>query len=240
MSLAALPSLPVAAPVELLRKVPMFAGLSEQELAAIGALAVRKRYSARDTVVQLSDPGGEQFVIVRGHLKAVSAGADGRDTALGIMGPGEVFGEVSLLDGGPRSVTVVAIEECELLVIRHEPFLRFLESSPRTSIALLRVLAGRLRKLTERSEDIAFLRVGDRLAKRLADLGEKYGEKQPDGSRRIAFKLSQQEIGELVGATRESANKQIKAWEQAGLLSQQGGHLVIHDLDALRQHGGVE
>jgi CRP/FNR family cyclic AMP-dependent transcriptional regulator len=97
-----------------------------------------------------------------------------------------------------------------------------------------------VRKLTERSEDIAFLRVGDRLAKRLADLAEKYGEKLADGSLRISFKLSQQEIGELVGATRESANKQIKSWEQAGLLTQQSGHLVIRDPEALRQHGGEE
>ncbi|MFI5307854.1 MAG: Crp/Fnr family transcriptional regulator [Polyangiales bacterium] len=230
----------MAAPIELLRKVPLLSGLSAAELASIAELAVRKRYGAREVVVQLSDPGGELFVIVRGHLKVVSGGADGRDTALGIMGPGEVFGEVSLLDGGPRSATVATVEDCELLVIRRDPFLRFLESSPKTAIELLRALSLKLRKLTERSEDIAFLRVGDRLAKRLADLAEKYGEKQGDGSRRISFKLSQQEIGELVGATRESANKQIKSWEQAGLLSQQNGHLVIRDPEALRRHGGEE
>jgi CRP/FNR family cyclic AMP-dependent transcriptional regulator len=228
----------VAAPVELLRRVPLLSGLSQAELASVAELAQRKRYESRDIVVQMSDPGGELFVIVNGHLKVVSAGADGRDTALGIMGPGDVFGEVSLLDGGPRSATVAALEPCELLVIRREPFLRFLESSPKTAIALLRVLTGYLRRLTERSEDIAFLRVGDRLAKRLAELGEKYGQKLQNGDIRIVFKLSQQEIGELVGATRESANKQIKAWEQAGLLSQQSGHLVIHDLEGLRLHGG--
>ena len=238
MNPAALPYRAVAAPLELLRNVPLLSGLSQPELAAIAALALRKRYEPRDVVVQMSDPGGELFVIVEGHLKVVSAGIDGRDTALGIMGPGEVFGEVSLLDGGPRSATVQTLEHCELLVIRREPFLRFLESSPKTAIALARVLAGMLRKLTERSEDIAFLRVGDRLAKRLADLADKYGQKLPGGGIRIRFKLSQQEIGELVSATRESANKQIKAWEQEGLLSQQAGHLVIHDVDRLRMQGG--
>jgi CRP/FNR family cyclic AMP-dependent transcriptional regulator len=225
------------APVEILRNVPLFSGLSQPELTAIASLAQRKRHQAREAVVQMSDPGGELFVIVEGYLKVVSAGADGRDTALAIMGPGEVFGEVSLLDGGPRSATVATLGRCELFVIRREPFLRFLESSPKTGIELLRVLTGRLRRLTERSEDIAFLRVADRLAKRLADLAEKHGQKQPDGATRIAFKLSQQEIGELVGATRESANKQIKAWEQAGLVSQRAGYIVIHDLDRLRQQG---
>ena len=238
MNLVALSSRPVAAPIELLRKVPLLSGLGEPELASVAALAQRKRYSARDVVVQLDDPGGELFVIVTGHLKVVSGGADGRDTALAIMGPGEVFGEVSLLDGGPRSATVAALEECELMMIRRDPFLKFLESSPKTAIELLRVLTAKLRRLTERSEDIAFLRVGDRLAKRLASLAEKYGERLADGSTRVTFKLSQQEIGELVSATRESANKQIKAWEQAGLLSQRGGHLVIHDIERLREHGG--
>lgn len=225
----------VATAVELLRKVPLFSSLSDAELASIGALAQRKRFEMRDMVVQQSDPGGEMFVIIAGYLKVISAGADGRDTALGVMGPGEVFGEVSVLDGGPRSATVCALEHCELLAIRREPLLRFLESSPKTAIQLLKVLTGFLRRLTERSEDIAFLRVGDRLAKRLAGLVDKYGQKQPDGSWRIPFKLSQQEIGELVSATRESANKQIKAWEVAGLISQHGGHVFVHDLERLRE-----
>lgn len=240
MSQPALFSRPMAVPPELLRKVPMFSGLSQNELSAIAALSQRKRYDIHDIVVQLSDPGAEMFVVVEGHVKVVSAGADGRDTALAILGPGDEFGEVSLLDGGPRSATVQTLERCELIVIRREPFLRFLESSPKTAIELLRVLSGHLRRLTERSEDIAFLRVGGRLAKRLAGLAEKFGQKQPDGSLRIPFKLSQQEIGELVSATRESANKQIKMWEQAGLLSQQSGHIIVHQLEALRDHGGIE
>jgi CRP/FNR family cyclic AMP-dependent transcriptional regulator len=236
MTSAALSFRPMAAPVELLRNVPLLNGLSESALASIAALAQRKRYEARDVVVQQSEPGGDLFVIIEGHLKVVSAGADGRDIALGIMGPGEVFGEVSLLDGEPRSATNTAIDGCELLVIRREPFMRFLESSPKTAIELLRVLARRLRRLTERSDDVAFLRVGNRLAKRIADLAEKYGQRLPSGSLRLTFKLSQQEIGELVSATRESANKQIKVWEQAGLLSQQNGHLIVHDVARLREH----
>jgi CRP/FNR family cyclic AMP-dependent transcriptional regulator len=235
MSLAALSSRPMAAPVELLRNVTLLNGLSEPALASIAALAQRKRFEARDIVVQQGDPGGELFVIVVGHLKVVSAGADGRDIALSIMGPGEVFGEVSLLDGEPRSATAAALDACELIAIRREPFMHFLESSPKTAIELLRVLTFRLRRLTERSDDVAFLRVGGRLAKRICDMVEKYGKKQPDGSVRLPFKLSQQEIGELVSATRESANKQIKAWEQDGLLSQQNGHLIVNDIARLRE-----
>jgi CRP-like cAMP-binding protein len=228
----------MGAPIELLRNVAMLSGLGELELNAIAAIAQRKRCAAREMVVQQADPGGEMFVIVSGHLKAVSAGADGRDNALSIMGPGEVFGEVSLLDGGPRSATITTLDRCELLIIRRDPFLKFLEGSPRTAIELLKVLTTRLRKLTGRSEDIAFLRVGGRLAKRIAELAEAYGVKQPDGSYHLPFKLSQQEIGDLVNATRESANKQIKQWEDEGLVVQDSGHLIVRDIQRLRAQGG--
>jgi CRP/FNR family transcriptional regulator, cyclic AMP receptor protein len=228
----------MGAPIELLRKVSMLSGLGEAELSAIAAIAQRKRCAAHETVVQQADPGGEMFVIVSGHLKAVTAGADGRDNALSIMGPGEVFGEVSLLDGGPRSATISTLDRCELLIIRRDPFLKVLEGSPRTAIELLKVLTTRLRKLTGRSEDIAFLRVGGRLAKRIAELAEAHGIKDADGSYRMPFKLSQQEIGDLVNATRESANKQIKQWEDEGLVSQDSGHLIVRDIQRLRAQGG--
>ena len=228
----------MAAPVEHLRKIPLFARLETAELTAIAALALRRSFEPRAIVVQQADPGGELFVIVEGHVKVTSSGVDGRDSALNIMGPGEVFGEVSLLDGGPRSATVAALDHCALLSIRREPFLRFLEASPKTAIELLKVLTGHLRKLTERSEDVAFLRVGGRLAKRVAGIAERYGQRRPDGSLRVPFKLSQQEIGDMVNATRESANKQLKLWEDGGMLSHDHGHLVVHDLERLRQEGG--
>ena len=224
----------MSAPIELLRRVPLLQSLSDAELKTIASLATRKRVRARETIVQQSEPGNELFVLVSGHLKVVSTDPEGRDAGLNVMGPGEVFGEVALLDGGPRSATIVSLEPCELLVIRREHWLRFLKESPDTAVQLLGVLAGRLRKLTERTEDIAFLRVGERLAKTIAALASTYGEKQPDGSLRLALKMSQQEMGDLVGATRESANKQIRAWEQEGLVSQDHGHLIIHDIDKLR------
>ncbi|MGD8861036.1 MAG: Crp/Fnr family transcriptional regulator [Myxococcales bacterium] len=227
----------MAAPVELLRNVSLFVDLTDEELDSIAALSHRKRFGAREAIVRQADPGGEMFVIVSGHLKVVSSDPEGRDTALSIMGPGEVFGEVTLLDGGPRSATIIALEPSELLSIRRDAFVRFLETSPGTSIKLLSVLSDRLRRLTERAEDIAFLRVGGRLAKRVSQLADDYGERRADGSVRISFKLSQQEMGDLVGATRESANKQVRHWEQAGIVSQQSGHLIVHDLERLRELG---
>ena len=228
----------MSAPIDVLRQTPLFRGLGQAELAQVAALAQRKRYQARENVVQQSDPAGDLFVIVAGHLKVVNAGAEGRDTAINLMGPGELIGEVTLFDGGPRSATVSALEPCELLVIRREPFLRLVEGQPKIAMELLRVMAQRLRRLTERSEDIAFLRVGERLAKRLVSLAAEYGQTRPDGSIRISVKLSQQEIGDLVDATRESANKHIKAWEDEGILSQESGHIIILDLPTLKDRSG--
>jgi CRP-like cAMP-binding protein len=237
MSSVAVRSATVAAPIDLLRSALLLADLGDDELRSIASLAVRKHYTTRDVVVRQADPGGEMFFIVSGHLKVVTSDAEGRDTALNVMGPGQVFGEVTLIDGGPRSATIIALGDAELLSIRREPFIQFLETSPGTSIKLLQVLSTRLRDLTERAEDIAFLRVGGRLARAVVKLAEMYGEKRIDHSVRIPFKLSQQELGDLVGATRESANKQVRSWEQERIVSQQSGHLVIHDLEALRRHG---
>lgn len=223
--------------LDLLRGIPLFADLPEAQLSEIARLGETRRFPPKEQVVRQGQPGGDLYVIIDGHAKVVTSDTDGRDTALNIMGPGEVFGEVSLLDGAPRSATIIPLEPCSMLVIQRGVFMRFLERNPSISIKLLAVLAGRLRRLTERAEDIAFLRVAARLAKRIVQLADDYGEPVEDGSVRVVFRLSQQEIGDLVGATRESANKHIRGWESKGLVSQEAGHLVIHRLDMLRQLG---
>lgn len=222
---------------ELLRSISLFSELSEDEVNSIHGVARARSYKAKEMVVQQTDPGGDMFVIVSGHLKVVSSDPEGRDTALGIMAPGEIFGEVSLLDGSPRSATIIALEPCELLIIERSAFLRLLETMPSISIKLLGVLAQRLRRLTERAEDIAFLNVSKRLAKAIVKLADEYGQAHGDAVR-VSFRLSQQEMGDLVGATRESANKHIRIWEQAGLVAQESGRLIILDLEALRKIGG--
>jgi len=221
----------------LLRCIPLFADLPSSDIAEIAALVQTKHCKPKQTIVRQGDPGGDLFVIVAGHLKVVASDVDGRDAGLNIMGPGEVFGEVSLMDGAERSATIIALEPSELLLIQQQPFLDFLEAHPKTAIKLLAVLSGRLRALTERAEDIAFLRVSARLAKRVVQLADRYGKQEDSGSVRVVFKLSQQEIGDLIGATRESANKHIRRWEAQDLVSQESGHLVIHRMDILRELG---
>ena len=221
----------------LLRSIPLFAGLTEQELAKIAALAQVRQYATRTVVVNQGDAALALFAIVRGRLKVASCGPDGRDTVLGIMSDGEVFGEVALIDGGVRSATCTTVEPSELLVLDRAEFLELLEKSPTIAVKLLHVLAGRLRRLSQRSEDAAFLDVPSRLARSLLDLATRFGERRraPASGICITLKLSQQELGDLVGATRESVNKHLSEWTRQGFLEVHGGRMIISDIDSVRR-----
>jgi CRP/FNR family transcriptional regulator, cyclic AMP receptor protein len=220
----------------LLRSIPLFGELTDSELARVGELAQVRQYGARDAVVVQGEPARALFAIVRGKLKVVSCGPDGRDTVLGIMAEGEVFGEVALIDGGTRSATVSTIEPCELLLIDREQFLALLQESPAISIKLLVVLAKRLRRLSQRSEDAAFLDVPSRLARSLLDLASRFGERHARSTDIcITLKLSQQELGDLVGATRESVNKHLNEWTRQGFVRLQAGRMVIADIESVRR-----
>jgi CRP/FNR family transcriptional regulator, cyclic AMP receptor protein len=221
----------------LLASIPLFQGLSPEQLEKVAALAQVRAYAAREVVVSQGEPARSLFAIVGGRLKVASCGPDGRDTVLGIMAEGEIFGEVALLDGGTRSATCTAVEPCELLMIDRVQFLELLETAPGISIKLLDVLARRLRRLSQRSEDAAFLDVPSRLARSLLDLASRFGEKVGPHSRGISItlKLSQQELGDLVGATRESVNKHLNDWTRQGFLNLQGGRMVISDIESVRR-----
>ena len=221
----------------LLGTIPLFAGLTAEQLGEISALARVRAFAARAVVVNQGEPARALYAILRGRLKVASCGPDGRDTVLGIMAEGEVFGEVALLDGGLRSATCTAVEPCELLVIEREQFLQLLESSPAIAVKLLDVLAQRLRRLSQRSEDAAFLDVPSRLARSLLDLATRFGERAraPSQDIRITLKLSQQELGDLVGATRESVNKHLGEWTRQGIVKLQGGRMIIADMESVRR-----
>jgi len=221
---------------ELLKSISLFVDLDGQELSRIAAVCQVRSHVGREVVVTQGEPAQALFAIKRGRLKVVSYGPDGRDTVLGIMAEGEVFGEVALIDGGTRSATVTAIEPCELLVIEREQFLALLGESPTISIKLMVVLAKRLRRFSQGSEDAAFLDVPSRLARSLLDLASRFGERRERSSDIcISLKLSQQELGDLIGATRESINKHLNDWTRQGFLRLQAGRMIIADIDSVRR-----
>jgi CRP-like cAMP-binding protein len=223
---------------DLLGRIWIFQGLAEAQRGQLAALARVRLYKARETIVEKGDPARELFVLLRGRAKVLTRGAEGADAALNVMGPGQVFGEVALLDGQPRSATVVALEECEVAVIDQQAFRDFVVGSPAVALDLMGVLARRVRELTTRLEDRAFLDVPARLAKQLLWLAEHHGARTAAGAQ-IELRLSQQELGDLIGATRESVNKHLSEWTRGGVLKQGRDRIELLDLDALRAAAGA-
>lgn len=218
-----------------LRRSPLLAELDEASIEILATTAVVMRFGPREIIVQRNEPGDRMYVLMSGHVKIVMSDDNGRDTVLGLMGPGEALGEISLFTGKPSTATAVTLEATEAVVLPKTAVLDLFRTHPEAAIKMLEVLANRLQRLSERSEDLAFLRIGERLAKRIVGLADDYGQPRPDGSIRLSIKLSQQEIGDLVNATRESVNKHIKSWEDQGLLRNEAGYLVILNSSKLRK-----
>ena len=225
-------------PEKLVARIPLFATLEPEARRPLANLIRLRRYSARQVVVWEGETGGTLFLSLTGYFKAITTGSDGKEMLLSIMGPGEVFGELSVLDGQPRSASVVTLEPGELASIERPALFELMATSPRLAIGLIEVLAQRVRTLTKRYETISTLDVPQRLAQVLVSLAQKHG--QPDGARvRIPVRLSQTDLGSMVGATRESVNKQLRKWAESGVLHQETGCVVISDFPALRAASGT-
>jgi CRP/FNR family cyclic AMP-dependent transcriptional regulator len=218
---------------ELLSRVWLFSEMSENEIGLLAQIAQRRRYEAKRVIVRQGDVDGDLYAVLRGHLKVTACDRHGHEIVLSLMQPGEVFGEIALLEGLARSATVTALDQCELVVIRRADFLLVLRRAPGIATSLLTVLARRVRRLTERAEDSAFLDVKSRLAKQLVDLADHYGT--PLGPKQFALRvrLSQQELGDMVQATRESVNKCLREWAKEGIIQRNGKQLVIEDRQRL-------
>jgi CRP-like cAMP-binding protein len=232
------PPAPVLTPErkrELLARVPLFQGLAPRELDALVPAARAVTFAARQEVCHKGDAGSQLYVVIDGRLKALTTSPEGDDVVFIVMGPGEVFGEVALLSESPRSATVRAIERCELLVLDRRDFLAFLKRSPDVAVRMLTVLAERLRHVSELVEDVQFLNLPVRLAKKLMAYADRYGRDAEGGAVKIDLKLSQEEWGDLVGTTRESINKQMRAWGDEGLIRIDAGYVTLLRPEAIER-----
>jgi CRP-like cAMP-binding protein len=217
-----------------LAHVPLFSGLSPAELETLGRSLRPRRYARWDLVFQQGDPGDAFYVIESGEVKVVLSSQDGREAILTILGPGHFFGELSLLDGEPRSADVIAKEDCALLALHSQDFRAFLGAHPHAAEALLAVLSRRLRATDDVVHDAAFLDVAARLARLLLKLGETHGRKETRGLV-LGIRLTQEDLASMVGSTRETVNKWLKTWERQGLLEHRGGILTILEARELRK-----
>jgi CRP-like cAMP-binding protein len=210
----------------LLSHVSLFSPLDEADLDELLKLTTTRRLGEGEILFRKGDPGRQLYGVLEGRLKIYSSGADGREVVFGLSDPGDVTGEIALLDSEPRSATVVALEPTELLMLDRRDFLPFLQRHPSVAIRLAEILAERLRRLSELAEDSVLLALRARLAKKLVALARSYGRETGEGTR-IELKLSQQALGDMVGTSRESINKQLRAWTQQGLVKSQRGFITL-------------
>lgn len=213
---------------KLLSGSSLFCELSAGELDELARHAELRNVPARQIILEQASKSQEMYAILRGRLKVIRETADGREATLGILEPGEVFGELAMLDGEPRTATVETLEPCELLVLRRNDVIGFLENHPKVMRQLILMLCQRLRSADELVQDTLFLPLPQRLGKTLKNLAMQHGA---DGL--IDLKFTQQEIGNLVGASRESVNKQLNQWESEGWLAMEDGHIRLLQVDLL-------
>jgi len=218
---------------DLIAKNFLFEKLSASELDQVLALARLQRYQARQIVWRKGDAGNGMMAVLSGHVKLSALAANGKELAFTIIKPGEIFGEIALLDGQERSVDATAIDACEILFIDRRDFIPFLARHPEIAIRLMTALCARLRRTSQQFED-SFLGLCPRLAKSLLQLVDRYGQSGPSGVR-IDIRLSQRELGALIGMSRESINKQLGLWRRQGLISVDKRVITIHDLDHFRR-----
>jgi CRP/FNR family cyclic AMP-dependent transcriptional regulator len=197
------------------------------------------RYPANATVFQKGDPGESMMAVVRGRVKICTYSGEGRELVLNIIGAGGVFGEIALLDGEPRTADAVTLEESDLLVLQRNRFLPFVTANPQVAVRLFAVLCQRLRSTSEHLEDTLFREAPSRLARGLLRLALTFGRPAGAGVR-IDIKLSQQQLGSLIGVSRETINKHLMEWTRAGYVAVESGIITIRDRDALADVADAE
>lgn len=196
--------------VAILRAAPFFARLGEDALASLASLCTTHVLAPDELLFQKGDAGGALYGIRRGRIRISSGSEAGRATTLNILGSGDVFGEIALLDGGPRTAEARALERCELFVLRRRDFMSFLERKPSVAVGLIELLCERLRWMSDRVEEAALIPVEVRLARRVLMLARDYGSE---------VQISQHELGQFIGVSRERVNRQLKQWKRDGLVS---------------------
>jgi CRP/FNR family transcriptional regulator, cyclic AMP receptor protein len=214
-----------------LRKHPIFCDLGPEALDQLCRYAKHSSLKRGATIVSKGDPGNSLIAVISGTVKISISSPDGRSAILNLIGPGEIFGEVAVLDGLARTADATANTNCEIYVIDRRDFLPFVRSQPALAMKFIELLCTRLRWTSDQVEEVILQDLPGRLASALLRLTEKH--KLEQGGRTIA--ITQQEISEMVGMTRESINKQLRAWATRNLVRLEHGAIVVLNAGMLRE-----
>lgn len=215
-----------------LMQSPLFASLDAEAAAALRA-SMTEQSTPRGTVIFAEGQiGDHMYVVVEGKIKLGHASPDGRESLMAVLGPGEIFGELSLFDPGPRTATATALTDARVLALGNTSLRPWLAGRPEVAEALLAALARRLRRTNDALADLVFSDVPGRVAKALLDLADKFGEVTPEGTL-VKHDLTQEELAQLVGASRETVNKALADFAQRGWIRVDQREVLLIGIDRL-------
>ena len=218
---------------DFLGTVPLFTGLDRAELEVFAELTRERSYPRGSVILFENDPGDSLFVVRSGRVKVVLIGEDGREVILGVLGVGQHFGELALIDDHPRSAHVIAMEDASLIVLRRDDFRRRVESSPSVAWSLLKELSRRLRRADDKIGGLVLLDVPGRIARLLLDLSEESGTNQIEKS------LTHQTIAQMIGASRETVSRAMKEFQDSGWISVERRRISLANRQALLSRAQV-
>ena len=216
-----------------LARIPFFAGLDEDALERLAAGTRTRRFRRGEVIFHAGDPGDALFIIVSGEVKIALPSETGDEAIIASLRPGDVFGELALLDGAARSATASALAVTEAVVLPRDRFRELIATEPAVRDALLASLAGELRRLTLHVEELHFLDMTGRVAARLVRLAEEAGPAADDGTIRLRSSLTQGELASMVGCTRQSVNKLLGQFADEGFVRLDREGIAIIDLPGL-------
>ena len=217
---------------EVLAKAGLFQGIALEAAEAVAASLTFGEYGRGDTVFAEGEQGDTLYIVIEGKVKIGRRASDGRENMLSVMGPSDMFGELSLFDPGPRTATATVVTEARLASLAHSSLRPWITDRPEIAEQLLRVLARRLRRTNDALADLIFTDVPGRVAKQLLALSERFGTEEADGLR-VHHDLTQEELAQLVGASRETVNKALADFASRGWVRVDSRALTILDGERL-------
>jgi CRP-like cAMP-binding protein len=217
----------MSTPTGVLRAHPIFGQLPADVIAQLGTYATRRRVQRGARIFAKGDPGTGLMAVLEGSVRICVPTVDGREVVLNLMHAGEIFGEIALLDGQPRTADAIAAEDCELMVIDRRNFIPFVHERPQVAVHLIEILCGRLRRNSAQVEDLMFVSLSARLARLILRLAK---SSHADASE---LTITQNELSQMIGMSRERTNKQLRAWEKRKWLRLGRGKVMVLDADAL-------
>jgi CRP/FNR family transcriptional regulator len=218
----------IAARIAILQSLPLFKGLNDETLHQLAENSTSREFQAGEVICYQGDPGSTCHIVIRGRARVFVVGEDGRELSIRILVPGEILGEMALLEGLPRSANIETLEETQTLEISHDVLLRCLRKSPTLALNLLQDLSERLRSSTVEAQDLAMLTVDERLTRQLHKMAEWSGVPVPGGVR-IMVPMTQQELAALIGTSRESVNRALVRLRRQGKVRLEKGWIVLLD-----------